>query len=80
LVANVCNALHIPADVCGSLGIQPDSDGNQIAHNRLLDNGTSPDPIDPLPGADLAWDLTGADNCWARNRFDTTFPTSLPTC
>ena len=80
LVANVCNALQVPADVCGILGIQPDSDGNRVVFNQVLDNGSSPDPTYPLPGVDLAWDLTGADNCWAKNHFDTAFPTPLPTC
>lgn len=80
LVANVCNALQVPADLCSSLGIQPDSDGNRIVLNHVVDNGASPDPIYPLPGADLAWDLTGTDNCWAKNHFNTAFPVRLPTC
>jgi parallel beta-helix repeat protein len=80
LVANACNALQIPADVCGSLDIEPNSDGNRIVFNRVLGNGASPDPIDPLPGADLAWDLTGSDNCWSHNVFATAFPDQLPAC
>jgi parallel beta-helix repeat protein len=80
LVANACNALQVPADLCGILDIEPNSDGNRIVFNRLFGNGASPDPIDPLPGADLAWDQTGSDNCWSHNVFATAFPGQLPAC
>jgi hypothetical protein len=29
---------------------------------------------------DLAWDGTGEGNCWAMNRFETSFPEPLPGC
>jgi parallel beta-helix repeat protein len=61
--------------------IDPVPDGNQIRNNVVLQNGLSPDPKSvPAPGSDLAWDGSGQGNCWSRNFFRTSFPTSLPSC
>jgi hypothetical protein len=56
------------------------------AHVRVLSNvgrqnGDSPDPkLAPLPGADLLWDLSGSDVCFAGNVVASTFPQRLPRC
>jgi parallel beta-helix repeat protein len=61
--------------------INPFPDHNEIRKNVSLENGGSPDPkIAPLPGADLVWDTSGSDNCWAGNTFETSFPDPLPRC
>jgi parallel beta-helix repeat protein len=63
--------------------IDPEPDGYQIVDNVALQNGTEPDPNLGLPqGADLFWDGTGSDNCWASNVFMTSIPDSefLPAC
>jgi parallel beta-helix repeat protein len=82
-VANYCVARGISAGGCTGLDIDPDPDGNHVARNRVTGNGTDPD-LERLPAAafavDLAWDTTGAGNCWSGNVADTTFPAALPTC
>lgn len=80
LVANVCAALQIPPSVCSQLDIEPNSDGTRVVSDRVFGNGLDPDPNDPLPGADLVWDGTGTDNCWAKNAYGTSFPDPLPPC
>jgi parallel beta-helix repeat protein len=80
LVANVCNALQIPPSVCAQLDIDPNSDGTRVLFDRAFGNGLHPDPNDPLPGVDLAWDGTGTDNCWAKDAFGTSYPDPLPSC
>jgi parallel beta-helix repeat protein len=53
-------------------------DGNEIRDNVVLDNGRSPDQSrSPLPGADLIYDGSGTDNCFAGNRYQTEFPTGV---
>lgn len=60
--------------------IDPLPDGNAIRNNVTLQNGDHPHPLlGSLPGSDLLWDGTGADNCWSDNVFKTTFP-ELPGC
>ncbi len=60
--------------------IDPVPDHNAIRHNVAVQNGSDPDPkIAPFPGSDLLWDLSGTGDCWARNVFQTSFPT-LPAC
>ena len=62
-------------------GIEPDPEGVVIRHNEVTGNGTNPPPPPfPLPGVDLLWDGTGADNCWEKNDFDGSFPSVLPGC
>jgi len=63
------------------LDVDPDPDGNRIVGNRVTANGGVPThtPLDAL-SADLVWDGSGAGNCWARNRFDTSAPAQLPAC
>jgi parallel beta-helix repeat protein len=80
-VANFCLGTGTPPEVCELLDIQPDSDGNRIISNTATGNGSNPDPdVDPVFAVDLAWDTTGADNCWERNVFGTSFPSALPEC
>jgi parallel beta-helix repeat protein len=80
-VANYCVALGLSPAKCSALDIDPDPDGNRIVDNTVRGNGHSPDPSVPSVFAvDLAWDTTGAGNCWRANRADTTFPPTLPTC
>ena len=60
--------------------IEPNPDGVQIKHNTVTNNGSTPPPGLPLPGADLLWDGSGTDNCWKNNQFNTSFPASFPAC
>ena len=58
--------------------IDPFPDGNQVLGNVALANGRSPDPLrSPFLGADLIYDGTGADNCFADNVFANSIPTRL---
>lgn len=53
----------------------------RVTSNFALGNGSAPDPrIAPLPGGDLLWDLSGVDNCWAKNVATSSFPSPLPAC
>jgi parallel beta-helix repeat protein len=55
------------------------SERNRIHDNTFAGNGFAPDPAlakAGLPGADLLWDGTGADNTWDEN--GTRFPPALP--
>jgi parallel beta-helix repeat protein len=57
------------------------ADGNRIVSNTATGNGTNPDPSVPsIFAVDLAWDFTGAGNCWSNNTAGTAFPSSLPPC
>jgi len=79
--ANYCVATGLSAAKCAALDIDPNPDANQVRHNTVLGNGLAPDPSLPSVFAvDLAWDLSGAGNCWSANRAGTTFPSSLPAC
>ena len=80
-VSNFCLGTNTPPEICAQLDIQPDSDGNQITHNKVTGNGGDPDPdIAPFFAVDLAWDTTGVGNCWSDNVFGTSFPDPLPAC
>jgi parallel beta-helix repeat protein len=80
-VANYCIATGAPPADCAGLDINPDPDGNRIVSNAVTGNATSPDASLPsLFAVDLAWDGTGAGNCWSGNRAGTTFPAALPAC
>jgi parallel beta-helix repeat protein len=80
-VANICQAQELPAEACEALDIEPNPDRNTIVHNTVIGNGFEPDPIlPPVFAVDLAWDLSGEGNCWAKNRFGTSFPDPLPPC
>jgi parallel beta-helix repeat protein len=80
-VANFCLATNTPPDICDLLDINPDPDGNVIARNVVIGNGSSPAPsLDPVFAVDLAWDLTGSGNCWKMNKNGTEFPSPLPAC
>ena len=80
-VTNYCVATGLSAAECAALDINPDPDGNRVLHNTVLGNGLAPDPSVPsIFAVDLAWDLSGAGNCWSANRAGTTFPSPLPAC
>jgi len=82
-VANICVAQALSADQCAAVSadIDPDPDNNRVVRNRVVGNGSDPDPSVPSVFAkDLVWDTTGSGNCWAHNVFNTSFPASLPTC
>jgi parallel beta-helix repeat protein len=48
--------------------------GHRVRLNVVVDNGTKPNG---LPGADLFYDGSGQDNCFARNRFMTSVPPNI---
>jgi parallel beta-helix repeat protein len=80
-VANFCVAQGLDDATCGRLGIEPNSDGNQIDHNAAFGNGKNPsDLIRSVFAVDLAWDGTGTGNCWSKNASGTQFPAELPPC
>jgi parallel beta-helix repeat protein len=80
-VANICLAQELSEEVCDILDIDPDPDGNEVVFNKATGNGTNPAPsLPPVFAVDLAWDGTGEGNCWAKNKFETAFPESLPSC
>lgn len=80
-VANICLAQELPEEVCNALDIEPNPDNNTIVHNTVTGNGSNPAPsLPPVFAVDLAWDGTGEGNCWAKNRFGTSFPDPLPSC
>ena len=61
--------------------IEPNPDGVRVSDNAVTGNGAAPPPLPiPLPGVDLFWDLSGTDNCWSGNVFDSSFPPELPAC
>ena len=60
--------------------IEPNPDGTKIISNVLINNGAAPPVGIPLPGVDLLWDGSGANNCWSNNHFSTAYPSSLPVC
>ena len=49
--------------------------GHQVRLNVVVDNGTK--ASNGLPGADLFYDGSGQDNCFARNRFTTAVPPNI---
>jgi parallel beta-helix repeat protein len=59
--------------------IQPDPAQVRIVDNAVTGNGGAP-PLLVFPTVDLLWDGSGTGNCWARNRFRTSFPATLPAC
>jgi parallel beta-helix repeat protein len=80
-VANICLAQELPEEVCANLDIEANPDGNKIAQNRVIGNGSNPAPsLPPVFAVDLAWDGSGEGNCWEKNRFGTSFPDPLPSC
>jgi cytochrome c peroxidase len=80
-VANFCVANDLPPAVCDLLDIDPDPDGNVVAHNKVTGNGGDVAPtVNPVFAVDLAWDLSGSGNCWDKNMNDTEFPSPLPAC
>jgi len=60
--------------------IEPNPDGVEVIGNHLENNGYNPPQGLPLPGVDLLWDGSGSNNCWSRNHYTTSFPSSLPAC
>jgi len=68
----------LPPEAFGD--IEPNPDGAKIISNVLGNNGTAPPAGIPLPGVDLLWDGSGANNCWSNNHFSTAYPSALPVC
>lgn len=80
-VANICLAQELPAEVCSSLDIEPNPDGNVVSFNQVTENGSNPAPsLPPMFAVDLAWDGSGEGNCWQGNVFESSFPEPLPVC
>jgi len=81
-VVNYCIAQSLSASDCAKLDIEPNPDANGIVTNRVTGNGFNPDlpPAFSVFAKDLAWDTTGKENCWSKNVFGTSFPSSLPAC
>lgn len=59
--------------------IEPNPEGVHVRNNGVTGNGSS-SPIPFLPPADLFWDGSGSENCWAGNTFGSSYPLSLPAC
>ena len=71
--------VQLPPDIAGiDPRVNPFPDGNLIAGNVVVHNGTAPDPRALLPSADLNWDSSGAGNRWINNIYQTSFPSVLP--
>jgi parallel beta-helix repeat protein len=61
--------------------IEPNPDGARISSNILSKNGQAPPTLPiPLPGVDLLWDGSGSGNCWSDNKFNSAYPSPLPSC
>ncbi|HET7064855.1 MAG TPA: NosD domain-containing protein [Rudaea sp.] len=83
-IANVslCLGLALAGQPCAGIDVDPWPDGNRITNNIAQGNGgilTGIPELDAL-SADLVWDGSGADNCWASNTFGTAVPPVLPAC
>jgi parallel beta-helix repeat protein len=58
--------------------VDPLPDSNQVIGNVALGNGRDPDTLrSPYPGADLIYDGSGSDTCFADNVFATSVPPAL---
>jgi cytochrome c peroxidase len=80
-MVNVCLGFGLTPAECAAVDVDPNPDGNEIEDNVVTGNGSSPDPtVAPVFAVDLAWDTTGADNCWEDNTAGTQFPPALPVC
>jgi parallel beta-helix repeat protein len=55
---------------------EPIPNGHEVRRNVIVNNGTHPDG---LPGADLLYDGSGQDNCFAHNRFKRSVPSNIET-
>ena len=68
-------------DVAVDPRVDPEPDFNRVIGNVVLRNGLNPDPLrprtPPVPGADLIYDRSGEDNCFAANVFGTEFPIGI---
>jgi parallel beta-helix repeat protein len=60
--------------------IEPNPDYLRVISNQVKNNGYAPPSGLPLPGADLLWDGKGTYNCWSKNLFTISFPSTLPAC
>jgi parallel beta-helix repeat protein len=67
----------IPLEAFAS--IEPNPDGTLVKDNVVNTNGTV-QPALPFPASDLLWDGSGTNNCWKSNIYNSSFPTTLPTC
>jgi parallel beta-helix repeat protein len=68
-------------------GIDPVPDNVKVVSNQVINNGLNPQPSSfPASFAsDLLWlgpaiGATGSGNCWSKNEYNTSFPSTLPDC
>ena len=68
-------------------GIDPVPDNVKLVSNQVINNGLNPLPSSfPASFAsDLLWlgpaiGATGSGNCWSKNEYNTSFPSTLPDC
>ena len=78
-VASYCIVTGTPSTTC-TTDIDPNPVADHILQNVAL--GNAGDPAHPYESiaSDLVWDTTGTGNCWALNRYTTSFPGTLPQC
>ena len=58
--------------------IEPNPDDNTVRRNVIVNNGDNPDPERPgTPGADIVYDGTGTNTCFADNVFETDSPDGI---
>jgi parallel beta-helix repeat protein len=60
--------------------VEPNPDRTRVVDNVLLHNGLHPDPLRAGDrAADIVYDGSGTENCFARNVFRTDFPSGITT-
>lgn len=58
--------------------VEPNPDRTRVADNVILRNGLHPDPLRAGGrAADIVYDGSGTENCFARNTFGTDFPSGI---
>jgi parallel beta-helix repeat protein len=78
-VVNYCIVTGTPSTTCTN-DIDPNSVDDHVLQNVALGNAGNPAHPYETIASDLVWDTTGTGNCWALNRYATSFPGSLPQC
>jgi parallel beta-helix repeat protein len=76
----VVDPCSLQPTLCQGAPFDSHPDRNRIVDNTALKNGNNPAPgYEPI-ASDLTWDTTGTGNCWSRNTFTKSFPSTLPAC